>query len=449
MTTFEQFNLPKSVQKAIDDLGFTTPTPIQEKTFSVIMSGRDMMGIAQTGTGKTFAYLLPLLKLYKFSPTHTPKIVILVPTRELVVQVVEEVEKLTKYMSVRTIGIFGGVNINTQKTTVYQGCDILVGTPGRVMDLTLDNVIRFEDMQKLVIDEFDEMLNLGFRTQLTAILAMMPKKRQNILFSATMTDEVDKVLDDYFDYPEEVTLSPSGTPLENITQITYNIPNFNTKINLLKHLLQTNENMSRVLVFVNNKKISDMVHEGIEEDFEGQFGVIHSNKSQNYRLSTMAEFQAGNLRGIITTDIMARGLDISNITHVINFEMPELPELYMHRIGRTGRADATGTAISFVSPREEELKFAIEVLMEMEMDYETFPEGVAISDKLIGPEKDRQQFKVLIKTKKIEGDGAFHEKSKKNQKVNLGGPGVTKKKTHGSVNRNMLKNQAKKRKNKK
>ena len=449
MTTFEQFNLPKSVQKAIDDLGFTTPTPIQEKTFSVIMSGRDMMGIAQTGTGKTFAYLLPLLKLYKFSPTHTPKIVILVPTRELVVQVVEEVEKLTKYMSVRTIGIFGGVNINTQKTTVYQGCDILVGTPGRVMDLTLDNVIRFEDMQKLVIDEFDEMLNLGFRTQLTAILAMMPKKRQNILFSATMTDEVDKVLDDYFDYPEEVTLSPSGTPLENITQITYNVPNFNTKINLLKHLLQTNENMSRVLVFVNNKKISDMVHESIEEDFEGQFGVIHSNKSQNYRLSTMAEFQAGNLRGIITTDIMARGLDISNITHVINFEMPELPELYMHRIGRTGRADATGTAISFVSPREEELKFAIEVLMEMELDYETFPEGVAISDKLIGPEKDRQLFKLLLKTKKIEGDGAFHEKSKKNQKVNLGGPGITKKKTHGSVNRNMLKNQAKKRKNNK
>ncbi|MBP6759531.1 MAG: DEAD/DEAH box helicase, partial [Flavobacterium sp.] len=420
MATFEQFNLPKSVQKAIDDLGFTTPTPIQEKTFSVIMSGRDMMGIAQTGTGKTFAYLLPLLKLYKFTPGHTPKIVILVPTRELVVQVVEEVEKLTKYMSVRTIGIFGGVNINTQKTTVYTGCDILVGTPGRVMDLTLDNVIRFEEMQKLVIDEFDEMLNLGFRTQLTAILAMMPKKRQNILFSATMTDEVDKVLDDYFDYPEEVTLSASGTPLENITQITYNVPNFNTKINLLKHLLQNNEDMSRVLVFVNNKKISDMVHESIEEDFEGQFGVIHSNKSQNYRLSTMAEFQEGNLRGIITTDIMARGLDISNITHVINFEMPELPELYMHRIGRTGRADATGTAISFVSPREEELKIAIEILMDMELDYETFPEGVAISDKLIGPEKDRQPFKVLIKTKKIEGDGAFHEKSKKNQKVNLG-----------------------------
>jgi ATP-dependent RNA helicase RhlE len=219
MSTFEQLQLPKSVQKAIDDLGFTKPTPIQEKSFSVIMSGRDMMGIAQTGTGKTFAYLLPLLKLYKFSITHTPKIVILVPTRELVVQVVEEVEKLTKYMSVRTLGIFGGVNINTQKTAVYQGIDILVGTPGRVMDLALDNVIRFEDMSKLVIDEFDEMLNLGFRVQLTSILAMMPKKRQNVLFSATMTDEVDAILNDFFDFPEEVSLANSGTPLESITQL--------------------------------------------------------------------------------------------------------------------------------------------------------------------------------------------------------------------------------------
>nr|WP_315187308.1 DEAD/DEAH box helicase [uncultured Flavobacterium sp.] len=448
MTTFEQFNLPKSVQKAIDELGFKTPTPIQEKSFSVIMSGRDMMGIAQTGTGKTFAYLLPLLKLYKFTPTNTPKIVVLVPTRELVVQVVEEVEKLTKYMSVKTLGIYGGVNINTQKKAVYEGVDILVGTPGRTMDLALDAVVRFDETQKLVIDEFDEMLNLGFRTQLTALLAMMKTKRQNILFSATMTDEVDAVLNDFFDYPEEVTLSASGTPLENIKQITYNVPNFNTKVNLLKHLLATNEDMSRVLVFVNNKKISDLLHDRIEEDFEGQFGVIHSNKSQNYRLSTMAEFQEGNLRGLITTDIMARGLDISNITHVVNFEMPELPELYMHRIGRTGRADATGTAVSFITPREEEAKVEVEVLMNMELDMEPFPEEVEVSIKLIEPEKDRQPVKFLMKKVKLEGEGAFHEKDKKNKKVNLGGPSKTKKKTHGSVNRNMLKTRDKKRKDK-
>ena len=448
MATFEQFNLPKSLQKAIDELGFSTPTPIQQKSFSVIMSGRDMMGIAQTGTGKTFAYLLPLLKLYKFTPTDTPKIVILVPTRELVVQVVAEIEKLTQYMSVRTLGIFGGVNINTQKKAVYEGIDILVGTPGRVMDLALDSVIRFDETQKLVIDEFDEMLNLGFKAQLTSILAMMKSKRQNILFSATMTDEVDAILEDYFDYPEEVTLAASGTPLEKISQLSYNVANFNTKINLLKHLLESDENMQRVLVFVNNKKIADMLHERIETSFEGQFGVIHSNKSQNYRLTTMANFQNNLLRGIITTDIMARGLDISEITHVVNFEMPEMPELYMHRIGRTGRADATGTAISFVTPRELEFKIESELLMNQEIPLVEFPESVEISSLLIGPEKDKQPVKFLMKKVKLSSDGAFHEKSKKNKKVNLGGPSKTKKKTHGSVNRNMLKTQAKKRKDK-
>ena len=448
MSTFEKFNLPKSLQKAVDELGFVTPTPIQEKSFSVIMSGRDMMGIAQTGTGKTFAYLLPLLKLYKFTHTNTPKIVILVPTRELVVQVVEEVEKLTTYMSVKTLGIYGGVNINTQKKAVYEGVDILVGTPGRTMDLALDAVVRFDETQKLVIDEFDEMLNLGFRPQLTSLFAMMKTKRQNILFSATMTDEVDDLLNDYFDFPEEVTLAPSGTPLEKITQLTYNVPNFNTKVNLLKHLLENDESMSRILVFVNNKKISDMLFNRIDELFEGQFGVIHSNKSQNYRLSTMAEFQEGNLRGLITTDVMARGLDISNITHVINFELPEEPELYMHRIGRTGRADATGTAISFVTPREEEFKIETELLMDQELKIADFPEEVEISAKLIEAEKDKLPRKFLMKKQKLAGDGAFHEKSKKNQKVNLGGPSKTKKKTHGSVNRNMLKTRNEKKKKK-
>ncbi len=449
MNTFEQFNLPKSVQKAIDELGFTTPTPIQEKSFSIIMSGRDMMGIAQTGTGKTFAYLLPLLKLYKFTPTNTPKIVILVPTRELVVQVVEEVEKLAKYMSIRTLGVYGGVNINTQKKAVFEGIDILVGTPGRVMDLALDAYIRFDETQKLVIDEFDEMLNLGFRIQLTSIFSMMRAKRQNILFSATMTDEVDAVLNDFFDFPEEVTLSPSGTPLEQIKQISYHLPNFNTKINLLKHLLQTNEDMSRILVFVNNKKIADMLHERIEADFPDEFGVIHSNKSQNYRLTTMANFQDGQLRGLITSDIMARGLDISNITQVINFEMPEMPEQYMHRIGRTGRADATGTAISFITPREEEMKFEVEALMETEIEILEKPSDVEISLVLIGPEKEKQVVKFLLKKPKLDGDGAFHEKSAKNKKVNLGGPSKTKKKVSSSVNRNILKTRDKKRKDKK
>lgn len=448
MNTFEQFNLPKSLQKAIDEIGITTPTPIQEKSFSVIMSGRDVMGIAQTGTGKTLAFLLPLLKQWKFIATDSPRIVILVPTRELVVQIVDVVESLTKYMSVRTLGIYGGVNINTQKKAVRLGIDILVGTPGRTMDLALDNVIRFDSVQKLVIDEFDEILNLGFRTQVTAILSMLKNKRQNILFSATMTDEVDAMLDDYFDFPEEVTLAPSGTPLEKIEQLAYKTPNFLTKINLLKTLLKEDESMSRILMFVNNKKIADLVASSIEEEFPEQFGLIHSNKSQNYRLNTMASFQAGEIRGIITTDVMARGLDISDITHVINVEFTEVEEQYIHRIGRTGRADKTGIAISFVAPHEDDIFIQAEILMGKEIKILEIPAHVEIAARLLEFEKDKKKIKFLLKKVKKEGGEAFHEKSDKNKQVNLGGPGKTKPRKTKPTNRGVEKKRAAKRKNK-
>ena len=448
MGTFEQFNLPKSLQKAIDNLGLTTPTPIQEKSFSVIMSGRDMMGIAQTGTGKTFAYLLPILKQWKFVATDTPRVMILVPTRELVVQVAAEVEKLTEFMSVRTLGVYGGVNINTQKKAVYEGIDVLVGTPGRVMDLALDNVIRFDSLQKLVIDEFDEILNLGFRTQVTSILTMLKNKRQNILFSATMTDEVDEMLEEYFDFPEEVSLAQSGTPLNQIEQLGYKVPNFLTKVNLILDLLKV-EDFERVLLFVNNKKTADLLSDKIEEFYPEQFGTIHSNKSQNYRLQTMASFQAGEIRGIVTTDVMARGLDISDISHVINVEFSEIPEQYIHRIGRTGRADKSGIAISLISPREEDIMIEAELLMEKELTFLPLPATVEVAIRLLEFEKDKkQQMKFLLKKPKLEGGASFHVKIEKNKKVNLGGPSKTKKKTGTSVNRNILKNRAAKRKKK-
>lgn len=446
MATFHDLDLPKALQKALDELGFTSPTPIQERAMPVILSGRDMMGIAQTGTGKTFAYLLPILKQWKFvANVHVPRVVIIVPTRELVVQVTEEVEKLTAFMSVRVLGIYGGVNINTQKTKVYEGVDILVGTPGRMMDLALDNVVRFDEVKKLVIDEFDEILNLGFRTQVTAILSMMKAKRQNILFSATMTDEVDEMLNDYFDFPEEVSLAASGTPLEQIEQLAYRVPNFLTKINLLKNLLQNDEAISRVLVFVNNKRTADLVADALEEDFSGQFGVIHSNKSQNYRLNTMASFQEGELRGIVTTDVMARGLDISDVTHVVNMEFPESPEQYIHRIGRTGRADKDGIAISFVARSEEDIEVEAEVLMEKEIKFLELPEGLEIAERMFDFEKDKVKMKVLLKAPK-RATGGFHEKKEKNKKVNLGGPGKTKPRKTKSRNRGVERARDKKRK---
>jgi len=427
MQTFEQFNLPKALQKALDELQITTPTPIQTKSFPVILSGRDVMGIAQTGTGKTYAYLLPILKQWKFAHVDTPRVVIIVPTRELVVQVVDEVNKLTQYMSIRSLGVYGGTNINTQRKAVYDGVDILVGTPGRMMDLALDGVLRFDNLQKLVIDEFDEILNLGFRTQLTSILAMMRSKRQNILFSATMTEEVDEVLEDFFDFPEEVSLAASGTPLEKIDQQLYRVPNFYTKMNLLMHLLQDKETFNRVLIFINSKRLADIVMEQLEEAFPDEFTVIHSNKSQNFRLRSMAEFQANELRGLLTTDIMARGLDISDISHVINLQFTDSPEQYIHRIGRTGRADKTGIAISFVDPKEEDMLLEAEELMEKELRDIEIPEAVEISDKLMEFEKSKLKAKQLVKVKKpIEKGAAFHAKKEKNTKVNLGGPGKRK-----------------------
>lgn len=424
MNTFEQFNLPKALDKALAELNITTPTPIQVKSFPVILSGRDMMGIAQTGTGKTYAYLLPILKQWKFANVDTPRVVIIVPTRELVVQVVDVIEKITQYMSIRTLGVYGGTNINTQRKAVYAGVDILVGTPGRMMDLALDGVLRFDNLQKLVIDEFDEILNLGFRAQLTSILTMMKNKKQNILFSATMTEEVDEVLDEYFDFPEEVSLAPSGTPLENIEQIVYRVPNFNTKMNLLLHLLENKEVFNRVLIFINSKRLADVVMEKLEEAFPDEFTVIHSNKSQNFRLRSMAEFQSSQLRGLLTTDIMARGLDISDISHVINLQFTDVPEQYIHRIGRTGRADKKGIAISIIDSKEEEILFEAEALMDKEIKEVEIPSEVVISESLMEFEKSKLKSKQLAKIKKpVEKGAAFHEKKDKNKKVNLGGPG--------------------------
>ena len=421
-TTFADFELPEKILDVLADSNLFEPTPIQEKSLKPILSGRDVMGIAQTGTGKTLAYLLPVLKTWKYNKSGNPTVVILVPTRELVVQVAEIVQNLSKNMTARVIGIYGGKNINTQKLLFNDGCDILVGTPGRIMDLAIDNAISLREVQKLIIDEFDEMLNLGFKAQLTHIFQMMREKRQNILFSATMTEAVDALLDEYFAGPMEISLAKSGTPLEKIEQIAYKVENFNTKINLLEHLLKTDPDFSKVLVFCNNKKHADLLHSKIEELFPEEFDVIHSNKSQNYRLNAMRSFENREVRGLITTDIMARGLDISDITHVINFEIPEVPEQYIHRIGRTGRADKDGIAVSLVTKDEEARLLDIEVLMDKEVIMKDFPSVVKINPVKIPSEKDEIVMKNAHTVKLEEGGGAFHEKKDKNKKENWGGP---------------------------
>ena len=419
--TFDDLNLNTPLLSALDDLGYSNPTTIQRKVFSVVMSGADVCGIAQTGTGKTFAYLLPCLRKWKFSKDKNPQILIIVPTRELVAQVVEAVKALSIYTNLVAVGVYGGVNINTQKAEVEKGLDVLVATPGRLYDLALNGAFKTKSIKQLVIDEVDEMLNLGFRTQLKNILDLLPAKRQNLMFSATINDEVELLMATYFNDPVRIEAAATGTPLENIIQGVYEVPNFYTKVNLLQLLLATDMDMTKVLVFAATKKLADELYEQLEAKFPGIAGVIHSNKEQNHRFNTVKQFQEGNYRFIIATDIVARGIDISEVTHVINFDMPEVPENYIHRIGRTGRADKKGIAITFITSMETENRTAIESLMKYIIPVIPLPTSLVISEVLTEDEKPKVFMKIIqLKVPKKEAAGpSFHEKSAKNQKVNF------------------------------
>ncbi|MAJ52031.1 MAG: DEAD/DEAH box helicase [Flammeovirgaceae bacterium] len=418
--TFEDLNLNASLKNALRDMKLTSPTTIQYKIFSVIMSGRDTIGIAQTGTGKTYAYLLPCLRQWKFNKALTPQIMIIVPTRELVVQVVEETEKLTKYMEVSIVGAYGGTNIRTQMNALHQGANIVVGTPGRLMDLMLNGILKTKLIKTLIIDEVDEMLNLGFRTQLKNLMDLLPEKRQNLMFSATLDDEIQKLINLFFKQPERVEAAPAGSPLENINQILYSVPNFNTKINFLKELLADKGLMHKVLVFVSSKKLADELFEKIHETFPEQIGIAHSNKSQNYRFDVVKKFQSGTHRILVATDLISRGLDISKVSHVINFDLPEIQENYIHRIGRTGRAQRKGNAISLFCPYETHKKLAIERFMGFEIPSEVLPDHVEISTVLTLDEfpKTSQPNLELKNPLEAPSGEAFHEKKSKNQKIN-------------------------------
>ncbi len=421
--SFKKFNLSKQLNYAIDDLGFEHPTPIQEASFSVILSGKDVVGIAQTGTGKTFAYMLPILEELKFSKQDTPRILVLVPTRELVLQVVENIKSYTAYKDVRVVGVYGGANINTQKQAVAQGCDIVVATPGRLYDLALSRALKLKGIKKLVIDEVDVMLDLGFRFQLTNIFELLPERRQNIMFSATMTEEIDALIDDFFVVPEKIAIAVSGTPLDNIAQQCYQVKNFYTKVNLLAYLLKDKDEFRKVLVFVANKKSADRLFEALEEEFDTEMGVIHSNKSQNYRIRSIEQFDNGKNRILVSTDVMARGLDLDKISHVINFDTPTFPENYMHRIGRTGRAEEEGRTILFYTKAEKEFKEGIEKLMDYEIPKIEFPKEVEYSKELTPDERPKEgETKNHNRNLKTEERGpSFHEKKEKNKKTNQGG----------------------------
>lgn len=417
--SFSDLNLSTPILNALNDLGYTRPTAIQERAFSAMMAGHDVVGLAQTGTGKTIAYLLPCLRLWKYSKDKLPYTLIIVPTRELVVQVVEEIKKLTPYMNVDAVGIYGGVNIRAQREQIIAGLDILVATPGRLLDLMLDSTIKSKVIKRVIIDEVDEMFSLGFRPQLERVFDLLPPKRQTLMFSATYSEEVDSMIQTFFRMPVRIEAAPSGSPLTNINQLAYQVPNYHTKLNLLNYILSRG-GMERVLIFASSRKLADKLFNHLENEFPGEAGVIHSSKAQNARFRAVENFAEGKQRMLVATDILSRGIDITGVSHVINFDIPETTENYVHRIGRSGRADAKGDSISFVLASDAEMVLKIEELMHYAIPRAEMPEAVEISE-ILNPDEMPQvkmpDYKIKIKLN--EGGGAFHEKSEKNKKVNV------------------------------
>jgi ATP-dependent RNA helicase RhlE len=430
MVSFGSLNLSNALENAITDLGFSSPTPIQQEAFSPILSGKDVVGIAQTGTGKTVAYLLPILRDLKYSDQIHPRVLILVPTRELVIQVVEQTKALSQYQSTRIVGIYGGANINKQKEAVAAGCDILVATPGRLYDLIISTAVGLKQVKKLVIDEVDVMLDLGFRFQLTNIFDHLPDKRQNLMFSATMTEEVETLIHDFFMAPVKIAIAPSGTPLDNINQSAYPARNFYTKVNLLSHLLLDRSIFEKVLVFVDTKKNADRVYEALEEQYGPEMGIIHANKSQNFRFKAVEGFERGKNRILIATDVISRGLDLTDVSHVISFEVPKYPENYIHRIGRTGRAEKEGKSILLYCEYESDAVLDIEMMMDYSIPIHDFPKEVEVATKLLPEERPGKRKNPNRNIKKVERGPAFHEKKEKNKKTNQGGSYLRKKKTY-------------------
>lgn len=412
MASFEDFKLNKQIQNAIAEAGYTVPTEIQQKAITPILAGQDIMGIAQTGTGKTAAFVLPMLMKLSYAQGHDPRALILSPTRELAMQIEEHIRLFSTYLDLRTVLLYGGLGPKTQKEQLVKGCDIIVATPGRFLDLYLEGEINVKSLKFLVLDEADKMMDMGFIGKIHRILEIVPRKRQNLLFSATMSELVRKIAGDFLAFPTVIEVTEQATPAQTVTQTLYHVPNLRTKINLLQHFFKDDESFSRVIVFCKTKSVADNVYLFLERKYGADdVRVIHANKGQNTRINSINAFKEGNVRILVATDVAARGLDVTQVSHVINFDVPIVIEDYVHRIGRAGRAFQTGDAITFCNPAEEYFVKKIEKLIRQSIPVVELPADVFI-EKTPFDEKQAIAREIDNQKKKDNPDfkGAFHEK---------------------------------------
>jgi len=373
-TPFNALGLLPELVRAVTEQGYTTPTPIQLQAIPAILKGSDLLGGAQTGTGKTAGFTLPLLQLlHRKAPGKGPQPVralILVPTRELAAQVRESIEQYGKYLDFKSTVIFGGVSINPQIAMLRQGVDIIVATPGRLLDHANQKTVNLSQVEILVLDEADRMLDMGFIHDVRKIIALLPKKRQSLLFSATFSNEIKKLADSWLNAPIMIEVARRNASSEQVDQCIHPVDRERKSI-LLSHLIST-QNWKQVLVFTRTKHGANRLAEKLEKDGITS-AAIHGNKSQTARTRALADFKEGKVRVLVATDIAARGLDIDQLPHVVNFELPNVPEDYVHRIGRTGRAGCEGSAISLVCVDELEFLRDIERLIQRTIPKHVIP----------------------------------------------------------------------------
>lgn len=366
--SFPNLGLCKEILRAIKEEGYTTPTPIQSKSIPVILSKKDVLAAAQTGTGKTAGFTLPLLQRLKDSNLKDKKTqvraLILTPTRELAAQVAQSVETYGKYLPFKSAVIFGGVGINPQKALLKKGVDIIIATPGRLLDLISQDSLDLSKIEFLVLDEADRMLDMGFINDIKKILAILPKQRQNLLFSATFSNEIKKLADGLLKSPVLVEVSKANSASFKVEQVVHHVDK-DRKKELLLHLVNKNS-WQQVLVFTRTKHGANKLSEALVKD-KITSAAIHGNKSQGARTKALDDFKNGKVRVLVATDIAARGIDIEQLPHVVNFELPNVAEDYVHRIGRTGRAGNNGIAISLVCVDEHEYLFGIEKLIKQKI----------------------------------------------------------------------------------
>ncbi|WP_317169945.1 DEAD/DEAH box helicase [Flammeovirga agarivorans] len=416
---FRRFKLNKQLYTVCDEMGYSEPTPIQEKAIPLVLAGHDLFGIAQTGTGKTAAYLLPLLFKAKYAQGNDPRVLILVPTRELSIQVGKEIEKLAKYTGLRHAVVYGGIGPKTQIEEIEKGIDILVGTPGRVMDIYSRGKLKMKSIKYMVLDEADRIMDMGFMPQIRQMLEIIPRKRQNLLFSATMPDIVVRLSEEFLEFPQRVEITPQSTTAEMVDQYVYYLPNFMTKLKMLEYMLNEEDSeLTRIIVFCKKKDHANGIFRYLERKIEGDVKVIHANKGQNARINSIQAFKEGNIRVLVATDVAARGLDVSMVSHVINFDVPVMYEDYVHRVGRTGRANNTGTAYTFCNDAEKYHLRKIEKLINKDIPVLDHPLDLEFEET---PKDEHQDMaREIDRQKKIEDpnyQGAFHEKKKNKDKV--------------------------------